>query len=430
MKSSSVAASVGLGILVFLLLLAIVGVVFLRRYLKTLNGEKPSCKLGTYITPKEPPEFVIPPYTLISEGSDGTATPVSENGEIHVDEDTGKFSPPQVRRSLSVPSSPPGIRHGLIMTRFDEGGVAGGLSTKQYRPQYRRAVSQFTPHSAQTKREAARKTSVAPYGKLEVSIQFVTTKNLLFVQVNGAYDLPHVRLSGVSTPYVRVHLLPGTRDKEPKSNFLNLATNRICMFDQITLEEAQNCTLKFVVLDYDKFSRSEFVAEVMLSLLEVDLVEGTTLSRHLNSKTITDSEDRGSLVVSLCQQPSAGHVHVIILKALGLPPPKSEAPGGLDTFVKVLYLVHGKAIERKKTKVIKKSTSPVFNEAFVFDMKEEELKHSSVMCEVYRGDTVLKSERIGYITLGLESFGTEVRHWNDMIMSPLKRITETHLLHA
>ena len=50
----------------------------------------------------------------------------------------------------------------------------------------------------------------------------------------------------------------------------------------------RSCTLKFVVLDYDKFSRSEFVAEVMLSLLEVDLVEGTTLSRHLNSKTITD----------------------------------------------------------------------------------------------------------------------------------------------
>lgn len=43
-----------------------------------------------------------------------------------------------------------------------------------------------------------------------------------------------------------------------------------------------------MVLDYDKFSRSEFVAEVMLSLLEVDLVEGTTLSLHLNSKTISE----------------------------------------------------------------------------------------------------------------------------------------------
>ena len=101
-----------------------------------------------------------------------------------------------------------------------------------------------------------------------------------------------------------------------------------------------------------------------------------------------------------------------------------------DTFVRVLYYVQRKVVERKKTKVVKKSTSPVFNEAFVFDMKDEELKHSSIMCEVYRGDTVKKTNRIGYITLGLESFGSELRHWNGMIMTPLKRATETHLLHA
>jgi len=62
---------------------------------------------------------------------------------------------------------------------------------------------------------------------------------LTFSQVNGAFDLPQVRLSGMSTPYVRVHLLPGQRHKDTRSNFLNLGTNRICMFDQITLEEAQ-----------------------------------------------------------------------------------------------------------------------------------------------------------------------------------------------
>lgn len=41
------------------------------------------------------------------------------------------------------------------------------------------------------------------------------------------------------------------------------------------------------------------------------------------------SDDRGSLTLSLCQQPTAGHLHVIIMKATGLPPPKSDAPGGL-----------------------------------------------------------------------------------------------------
>lgn len=181
---SSIAAYVGLGILVFLLFLAIVGVVFLKKYLRTLNGDKPCRKLGTFITPKQPPEFIIPPYTLLSDGSEGTMTPVSENEEIQVDE-VGKVSPPAVRRSVSLPapSTPPGIRHGMVMTRIDEGGVAGGVSTKEYRPQYRRAVSQFTPLSTQTMRQPQKKVSVAPYGKLEVSIQFVTTKNLLVVQV-------------------------------------------------------------------------------------------------------------------------------------------------------------------------------------------------------------------------------------------------------
>lgn len=200
MKSSSIAASVALGILICLLFLAITGIVFLRRYLKKLNGKKLSRKLGTYITPKEPPEFVIPPYTLISEGSEGTATPVSENGESQADDIAGKFSPPAVRRSISMPapSTPPGVRQVLIMTRSDEGGVAGGIA-KEYRPQFRRAVSQFAPMSVQTKREQARKASVAPYGKLEVSIQFVTSKNLLFVQVCLYFILNFVTVLYYST---------------------------------------------------------------------------------------------------------------------------------------------------------------------------------------------------------------------------------------
>lgn len=244
--------------------------------------------------------------------------------------------------------------------------------------------------------------------------------------------MPHVRLSGISTPYVRVHMFQQDSRTEARSCFLNLATNRMCMFDQITLEQAQNCTLKFVVLDYDKFSRSEFVAEVMMSLLHVDLVEGTTLSRHLNSKTISHSSDKGSLTVSLCQNPSSGSLHVTVLKAMGLPQPKSEAAssGELDTFVKIHYCAHGKVIERKRTKVVKKSASPVFNETFVFTTREEELRHSSVTCEAYRGEAVLKTEKIGHISLGLESFGTEVRQWNDMIMAPLKWVTETHSLHG
>lgn len=183
-SSKSIAASVGLGILIFLLLLSIVGIVYLRRYLKRLNSSKPSRKLGTCITPKEPPEFVIPPYTLIAEESDGGET-VSENGDVRTDENAGKFSPPAFRRAISMP--PPSDQSGNskqgTSDREKSGVSAAGISTTEYRPQYRRAVSQFAPYSAQTKREPVKKVSLAPYGKLEVSLHFLTTKNVLIVQV-------------------------------------------------------------------------------------------------------------------------------------------------------------------------------------------------------------------------------------------------------
>lgn len=76
-----------------------------------------------------------------------------------------------------------------------------------------------------------------------------------------------------------------------KLNLLELSVACIC--------SVLSCTLKFVVLDYDKFSRSEFVAEVMLSLLDVDLVEGTTVSRHLNSKTIINVSAESYQAVTL-----------------------------------------------------------------------------------------------------------------------------------
>lgn len=72
----------------------------------------------------------------------------------------------------------------------------------------------------------------------------------------------------------------------------------------------------------------------------------------------------------------------------------------------------------------------VFNEVFVFEICEEDLKCISIMCEVCRGDIVLKIERIGYIIVGLELFFIEVWYWNDMIMLFLKRIMEIYLLYV
>lgn len=49
-------------------------------------------------------------------------------------------------------------------------------------------------------------------------------------------------------------------------------------------------------------------------------------------------EDRGSLTVSLNQKPTAGHLQVFVGKAMGLPPPRSEAPGGVGKTISLITL--------------------------------------------------------------------------------------------
>lgn len=49
--------------------------------------------------------------------------------------------------------------------------------------------------------------------------------------------------------------MTGNDDKDTRTNFMNLSNNRICVFDRISLEKIKESTLKFVVLDYDRFSR-------------------------------------------------------------------------------------------------------------------------------------------------------------------------------
>jgi len=102
----------------------------------------------------------------------------------------------------------------------------------------------------------------------------------------------------------------------------------------------------------------------------------------------------------------------------------------IDSFVRVTYTVHDKYVEKRRTKVVKKTTNPVFNELFAFEMKAEELRHSSVVCEVFQSDFKLKTEKLGQVSLGTgqNSLGSEIRHWEEMIASPHKQILQCHKL--
>ena len=62
---------------------------------------------------------------------------------------------------------------------------------------------------------------------------------------------------------------------------LNYTREKTCNFAGLSIEKVRASVLKFVVMDYDKFSRTEFVADIQLPLEYVNL-EGEEETRPLS----------------------------------------------------------------------------------------------------------------------------------------------------
>lgn len=71
-------------------------------------------------------------------------------------------------------------------------------------------------------------------------------------------------------------------------------------------------------------------------------------------------------MISLCWQPAATRLTVVLLKARNLP--RMDVTGLADPYVKIYLLYNGQRISKKKTHVKKRTLSPVFNESFAFDI--------------------------------------------------------------
>merc|ERR1712107_862619 len=119
------------------------------------------------------------------------------------------------------------------------------------------------------------------------------------------------------------------------------------------------------------------------------------------------SQGRGELLVSLCHQPGANRITVVVLKARNLP--KMDITGLSDPYVKIYLLFNGQRIAKKKTHVKKRTLNPVFNESFVFELPhmEEGLKNISLEFMLLDWDRVTK---------------------NEVLASPRRQIAEWHKL--
>ena len=102
-----------------------------------------------------------------------------------------------------------------------------------------------------------------------------------------------------------------------------------------------------------------------------------------------------------------------------------------DPYVKVSMIMGGKNLKKRKTVTNKRTTHPVYNEAFVFTILPTCLDRVSFMLSVYTVPRLGGSKKlIGRAVVGpyMYSTGQGLSHWNDMICSPRNPVAQWHTL--
>ncbi|KAK7115709.1 synaptotagmin-4-like [Littorina saxatilis] len=270
-------------------------------------------------------------------------------------------------------------------------------------------------------------------GNLSFSVEHDEAKAALMVSIIRANDLPPRDPSvGGCDPYVKLQLLPEKKHKcktRVVRKTLNPKYDETFTFYGIDAKQMAGITLHFVVLSFDRFSRDEIIGEVIYPLSDTDVekkeavVTRDITPRHLKFRT----QGRGELLVSLCYQPAANRLGVVVLKARNLP--KMDITGLSDPYVKIYLLYNGQRIAKKKTHVKKRTLNPVFNESFLFDVPYNEgLANISLEFLVLDWDRMTKNEVVGRLEIGVKCGGQEASHWNEVMNCPRKQIAEWHKL--
>lgn len=202
------------------------------------------------------------------------------------------------------------------------------------------------------------------------------------VSANGRNQL-------ATDPYVKLQLLPDKQHKVKTRvvrNTCNPVYDEDFTFYGLNIEDLQNMSLHFVILSFDRYSRDDVIGEVIcpLSSLEIGDIakEALSISKEIQPRNLKiRTQGRGELLISLCWQPAAGRLTVVLLKARNLP--RMDVTGLADPYVKIYLLYNGQRIAKKKTHVKKRTLSPVFNESFAFDIPTTEVSLVTVFLHYF-----------------------------------------------
>ncbi|XP_021064364.1 synaptotagmin-8 isoform X2 [Mus pahari] len=261
------------------------------------------------------------------------------------------------------------------------------------------------------------------WGRLLLSLEYDFGSQEIRVGLRQAGNL---KAEGTADPYawVSVSTQAGRRHetKVHRGTLCPMFEETCCFL--VPPAELPKATLKVQLWDFKRFSEHEPLGELQLPLGTVDLQHVLESWYQLGPPGTTEPEQIGELCFSLRYVPSSGSLTVVVLEARGLNPGLAEA------YVKIQLMLNQRKWKKNKTSSKKGTTTPYFNEAFVFQVPISQLQSVDLVLAVWTRGLQLRTEPVGKVLLGPRASGQPLQHWADMLAHARRPVAQWHHLRS
>ncbi|VDK83112.1 unnamed protein product [Dibothriocephalus latus] len=132
------------------------------------------------------------------------------------------------------------------------------------------------------------------------------------------------------------------------------------------------------------------------------------------------------MLISLCYLPAANRMTVVVLKAEGLPKADIADTSG-NPYVKIYFMEGNRRIAKKKTHVKKRTSAPVFNEAFALEIPQQaKLENLRLHFRVVNWERDTPSKVIGHVNISAQASDAARQQWKTAIETPRRQVAEWH----
>ncbi|XP_047184480.1 synaptotagmin-14 isoform X2 [Scophthalmus maximus] len=293
---------------------------------------------------------------------------------------------------------------------------------------------------------------LAKYGTLDVAFEYDSGEQWLAVTVTAATDIPALKQTGNIAWQVHLVLLP-TKKQRAKTGVQRgpcPVFTETFKFSRVEQEALGDYAVRFRLYSVRRMKKEKVLGEKVFYLTKLNLqgkialpvtlepgseltgcgsVVSVSRSAGALSRRSTEDSSLPEILLGLVYNAATGRLSAEVIQGSHFKTTASDKP--VNTYVKLTMLdSKGKEMSKCKTAVCRGQPSPTYKETFVFQVALFQLSEVSLVLSVFcRRSSMKPRERLGWVSLGLNSTGEEQQtHWAEMKDAEGQQVCHWHTL--